>query len=337
MKKRGWMMAVSAAVALWGMAASGEVEVTNVSAKQRYPWNGLVDIECTVEGIGGEAEAEGLKFAVSAVEESGKVHRAKHVRAVRDGEETDDLAPQGNGAYRLVWDARADLGPVRMDNVTIRVAFDAHNGVQLWEGGPLWAETNLGAEAPEDYGLYFWWGDTVGYRREGSAWVASDGSSENFQFYNDPISQQTYGKNISTLQSEGWIVSKDGTYVLAPEHDAAQVQWGGGWRMPTYQELYDLCYNQCDWTWTTQNGVNGYIVRGRGDFADASIFLPAAGLGYGTSLDYAGSYGYYWSSVPLSGDSYFAYVLYFDSGYHYTDDRLRYRGQSVRPVQGSAE
>ena len=61
MKMRGWMMTVSAAVALWGMAASGEVEVTNVSAKQRYPWNGLVDIKCTVEGIGGEAEAGGRR------------------------------------------------------------------------------------------------------------------------------------------------------------------------------------------------------------------------------------------------------------------------------------
>jgi len=50
------------------------------------------------------------------------------------------------------------------------------------------------------------------------------------------------------LQSEGWVVNENGTYVLAPEHDAAQVQWGGGWRMPTYQELNDLCYNKCDWT-----------------------------------------------------------------------------------------
>ena len=338
MKKRGWMMAVSAAVALWGMAASGEVEVTNVSAKQRYPWNGLVDIECTVEGIGGEEAAEGLKFAVSAVEESGKVRHAKHVRAVRDGEESDDLAPQGNGAYRLVWDARADLGPVRMDNVTVRVTFDSHGGVQLWEGGPYWAETNLGAEAPEDYGYYFWWGDTVGYRRENNAWVASDGSSSNFQFYNDPISQQTYNKTEATLLSEGWIVSQDGTYVLAPEHDAAQVQWGGGWRMPTYQELYDLCYNQCDWTWTTTNGVNGYVVRGRGEFSEASIFVPAAGYGYGTSLYDAGSDGALWSSVPGSGYRYHSWYLGFYSGDHdmLTSDRYRGYGFSVRPVRGAA-
>ena len=32
-----------------------------------------------------------------------------------------------------------------------------HNGVQLWEDGPYWATTNIGAERPEDYGYYFWW------------------------------------------------------------------------------------------------------------------------------------------------------------------------------------
>ncbi len=50
-----------------------------------------------------------------------------------------------------------------------------HKKVQLWKGGPYWAETNIGAEKPEDYGLYFWWGDTIGYKRENDAWVASDG------------------------------------------------------------------------------------------------------------------------------------------------------------------
>ena len=66
--------------------------------------------------------------------------------------------------------------------------------------------------------------------------------------------------------------------------------------MPTKQEQLDLIA-QCDWKWTTLNGVDGYEVSGRGDYATASIFLPAAGLGDETSLDAAGS-GYYWSSVP---------------------------------------
>jgi hypothetical protein len=232
----------------------------------------------------------------------------------------------------------------------------SHGKVQLWEDGPYWAETNIGAENPEDYGYYFWWGDTVGYKREdGIGWVASDGSARNFEFTEE--NTPTWGKSIGKLKSEGWITKDE---VLAPKHDAAHVHWGGSWRMPTKQELEDL-NEKCDWTWTTKNGVNGYIVQGRGRYASASIFLPGAGSGYGTSLDSflhgygtsldsflagygletslddAGSYGGYWSSVPDS-DSYYdnrAWALFFSSsgsGTYYYSDRLD--GQSVRPVQG---
>ena len=212
----------------------------------------------------------------------------------------------------------------------VRIGDKVHDKVQLWEGGPYWATTNVGAEKPEDYGYYFWWGDTIGYKWENNAWVASDGSSSDFP--SESGNMPTYSKDVATLQSEGWVVSENGTYVLAPEHDAAQVQWGGGWRMPTYQELYDLCYNKCDWTWTTQNGVNGYVVRGRGDYASNSIFLPCAGYGRGTSLFNSGFYGHYLSSVPYS-DSYRVYVLAFGSVDHSACDLNRYLGRSVRPVQ----
>ncbi len=203
----------------------------------------------------------------------------------------------------------------------------AHGKVQLWEGGPYWAETNIGAEKPEDYGYYFWWGDTVGYKRDGNAWVASDGSSRNFEF--GEKNAPTYGKGIDELKREGWL-TKDG--VLAPKHDAAHVHWGGDWRMPTDQELKDL-EEKCDWEWTTKNGVHGYIVRGKGMYASASIFLPAADHGTGSSLYDAGSLGYYWSSVAGS-DNYYAWYLYFNSSYHSAIYNDRTDGQSVRPVQG---
>jgi len=121
--------------------------------------------------------------------------------------------------------------------------------------------------------------------------------------------------------------------VLSSEHDAAHVQWGGDWRMPTKRE-FDGLNNKCDWTRTTQNGVKGYVVRGRGDYASNSIFLPCAGLGYTTSLDYSGSDGFYWSSVPYSGNDYYSRKLRFDSFNHETDLNTRYYGVSVRPVQG---
>ena len=335
-----WIRTAAAGLALaagvWAQgagAAETTAGVTDVTAKQRYPWNGLVDITCKVKGT--EGETNELKFALSAVmPDSGVVRHVRHFWVVENGTNTTNHVVRANGDYRLLWDAAADLGPVRFTNMVVRVGFDAHNGVQLWEGGPLWAETNIGAEEPWEYGLYFWWGDTVGYKRENNVWVASDGSAQNFSF--DSGNTPTYNKSVSTLQSEGWVVSQDGTYVLAPEHDAAQVQWGGGWRMPTEQELQDLC-NKCDWTWTATNGVNGYVVRGRGGYADNSIFLPAAGYGLGTSLYLAGSYGYVWSCVPYSRSNGAGY-LSFDSGNHGMDYYIsRYYGFSVRPVRGFAD
>ena len=207
---------------------------------------------------------------------------------------------------------------------------DTHRKVQLWEDGPYWAETNIGAEEPWEYGFYFWWGDVVGHKYEGGAWVSSDGTMSNFSF--DSSNTPTYGKSISTLQNEGWITA-DG--ILAPEHDAAQVHWGGGWRMPTDQELSDLV-SKCDWTWITMNGVQGYVIRGKDDYASVSIFLPAAGLGFGDSFSNTASHGSYWSSVPKS-DAYNAWRVYFSSDYNYTSDCSRFRGQPVRAVQGNSE
>ena len=169
--------------------------------------------------------------------------------------------------------------------------FDGHDKVQLWENGPYWATTNIGAEKPEDYGYYFWWGDTVGYKRENDKWVASDGSNSNFSFEED--NAPTYSKDISTLQSEGWITA-DG--VLASEHDAAKKHWGGDWRMPTKQAIEDL-KSRCDWTWTKKNGCPGCLIRGRGEYSLEVIFLPSGGgYGNGILLRNIGSCGGYWSS-----------------------------------------
>ena len=229
--------------------------------------------------------------------------------------------------------AAESLGRVEAALDELRKAREEYGKVQLWAGGPYWAKTNVGADKPEDCGLYFWWGDTVGYcRRKGlvwNRWGASNGSSRNFSFV--PTNAPTYDKSLSALQREGWTTSAG---VLVPAHDAAHVQWGGSWRMPTEQELRDLTSN-CDWTWMTTNGVNGYVVQGRGDYASASIFLPAAGYGDGSSLCFAGSSGYYWSAVPNSGSNYVACSLYFGSGGHgVSSGYYRGGGQSIRPVQG---
>ena len=324
-------MPIGARIAMMGRASARKQAqdvptISNVKARQRYPWNGLVDITCLVSGID---ETSDVKFALSAVmPDSGSTNKISHVYVVQGGTNSTNLAVSTNGSYRLLWDANADLGQVRYTNMVVSVTLEnTHEKVQLWEGGPYWATTNLGAEKPEDYGYYFWWGDTVGYKRENDKWVASDGESSNFSF-----SDESTCKSIFALKSEGWITADN---ILAPEHDVVHVQWGGIWRMPTKDELTTLNDN-CDWTWTTVNGVNGYIVRGRGDCSLASIFLPCAGYGRGTSLYNAGSYGAYWSSVPYSDGS-GAWHLGFDSSNHGTYNGGRDYGQSVRPVQGFAE
>jgi hypothetical protein len=305
-----------------------EPTVTDVVAKQRYPWNGLVDITCKVTGISGTDQ---WKFSVDAVmPDSGNVRKISQFWVVKNGVNSTDKQVQANGTYKLLWDAQADLGAVAYDNMVMRVTVvDLHDKVQLWEGGSYWATTNIGAENPEDYGYYFWWGDTVGYKRENNAWVASDGSSSNFSFSDS--NTPTYNKSIASLKSEGWITSD---LVLAPEHDAAHVRWGGAWRMPTKQELSDL-NSKCSWNWTTQNGVQGWLVSGTGNYASNSIFLPCAGYGGGTLNGSAGSYGFYWSSVPDSDGYGHAWYLYFLSSRHNTSNYFSLvSGQSVRPVQG---
>ena len=313
--------------------------VRNVIAKQRYPWNGLVDVTCEVSGISGATN--NYEFSVAAIN-SGNIHDISQYWVVENGTNAIDYVIHTNGIYHLVWESRTIFDNQICSNMVIRVnLLEIHEKVQLWENGPYWATTNIGAEHPEEYGYYFWWGDTIGYKRENNAWVATDGTSSNIRFYDDVISKQTYDKDISALKREGWIVLTNGTDILAPEHDAARMQWGGKWRMPTESELSDLNSN-CDWEWTTQNDVVGYIVRGRDAFIGNSIFLPASGFGHGNSLFDAGEYGVYWSSVPADSDNYSSwYLIFYYFSWHSNDHHTFYShrscGNPVRPVQGFSE
>ena len=215
-------------------------------------------------------------------------------------------------------------------------------GVQLWENGPYWAECNVGATKPEEYGYYFWWGDTVGYKRSGGTfkdyhysgvtWV----SSKDEQMSNSPFtatSCPTWEKDNEPLLSAGYINS---TSNLAPAHDAATAHLGSPWRMPTSAEIEALT-NNCTTTWTTRNGVYGRLVAGKGNFANKSIFLPATGYGFGSILSNPGSGGHYWCSSPFSENSLFAWRFFFSSKNFYRKPKYRYYGQSVRPVRDFAK
>ena len=308
-------------------------EITDVVAKQRYPWNGLVDITCKVTGINGTTNK--LEFAVAAVmPDSGAVRKVLHFWTMQGGTKSTDREVHTNGNYHLLWDAQADLGQVCFDNMVVRVTtVKGHGKVQLWEGGPYWAETNIGADEPWEYGYYFWWGDTVGYTNTGSVWISvKDGTS--ISFSSSGTAASTYDKSDSELQSAGYI---DSTGNLVAAHDAATAHLGAPWRMPTSAEMSALISN-CTTTWITTNGVSGLLVTGEGAYMDRSIFLPSAGYGgYGSYLDGAGSIGLYWSATPYSAISDRAWCLYFYSGNFRRDYNYRCGGRSVRPVRGFAQ
>ncbi len=328
MKKKLIMM-LAAIVGLTGFAE----DVTNVRGIQQENSH-LVDIYYDIEA------PEGGLYSV-AVQLEGRTNEVS--AATFTGDVGEGVAPGRN--RHIVWNAGADWpnkkGDVRAVVTATKVDVEdtqdtGFKTVQLWEGGPFWADRNIGADKPEDFGLYFWWGDTIGHSPTSYTslgWTFSFG----FSRYNSEV--YTWGEKIGDLQSAGWL-TKD--RVLTPEHDAAHVLWGG-WRMPTYQELSDLS-SKCDWTYAAENGVKGYIVRGKGGYASKSIFLPAAGYGEGTSLKYDNMEGYYWSSVPYVAGSYlsstfsYAYGLVFNSSSHGTSYQLdRDFGRSIRPVKGSDE
>lgn len=158
-----------------------------------------------------------------------------------------------------------------------------------------WATCNVGATKPEEYGDYFAWGETK-------------------PMSNNRSSTYSYKSNPTTLPLS---------------NDAARVNWGTPWRMPTRAEQDEL-REKCTWTWTTKNGVKGYKVTSKknGNF----IFLPAAGYRGGSSLYYVGSLGIYWSSSLSAYNSSDAYYLSFSSSYVDWSYSYRYSGRSVRPV-----
>ena len=191
--------------------------------------------------------------------------------------------------------------------------YDPYNGYEYVDlglpSGLKWATCNVGAETPEEYGNYYAWGETQ--------------PAPGFNYIESNCA--TYGLFISDLQSQGII---DGNNNLTPSYDAATANWGGSWRMPTKAELQELIDN-CTWTWTAQNGVNGFRVTGPNG---SCIFLPAAGYHYESLLNLAGDLGHYWSSTTYESNIYSAWCLYFDSGNHYVSNRSRYYGLSVRSV-----
>ncbi len=160
--------------------------------------------------------------------------------------------------------------------------------------GTLWADRNLGADAPEKAGVYFRFAETTPFTEDSPKYVYDE--------------------------IDGNIAGTD--------RDAATVNLGKNYRMPTFDQMKELL-DECKWEWTIQNGINGRKVTGPNG---NNIFLPASGDRNSSSgtLDGVGSYGGYWSASPNSDK--FGRGLYFDSDYWDWDYGYRPFGFPVRAV-----
>ena len=220
--------------------------------------------------------------------------------------------------------------------------YDPSNGHEFVDLGlsVKWATCNVGADNPWDYGNYFAWGETA--PKSDYSWATykwCNGSSHTLTKYN---TNEIFG-----------IV--DNKLTLEPADDAAVVNWGGKWRMPTYNDYAKLRAN-CYWEWTTNyngRGVSGYIVyKAKADadkgvikntennattsatysLSDNHIFLPAAGSIIGTDSYDVGSQGFYWLAMTSEDNWDDATCINYRSGYVDHVDGYRRSGGSVRPV-----
>lgn len=172
--------------------------------------------------------------------------------------------------------------------------------------GTLWAQCNLGASQPHEFGNYYAWGETKPKEKYDKA---------SYSLYNSSTDTYTdIGKNIS------------GT-----EYDAAYVTLGGTWHMPTYAEFTEL-KDECEWKYTVMNGVNGYRVTGPNG---NSIFIPCADIKEDESAYPAppsDTDGFYWSSMRMNDARYTLSLHFNENGAFWPHGYLNFMGFSIRPV-----
>lgn len=195
---------------------------------------------------------------------------------------------------------------------------DGHDYIDLGlPSGTKWANYNLGAENTEDAGDYYAWGEIE--TKSAYTW-------ENYVYGN--VSALTKYCQHQEYGLEGYVDNKS---QLDAEDDAAYINWGGKWRMPTLEEQKELVEN-CTWTWTSQKGVMGYLVTS--NINGNSIFLPASGYCDDVYLDEVDVKGHYWTSTLRSSGGYSdcAYYLLLSSEKQDWNSYDRHYGRTIRAV-----
>ena len=192
--------------------------------------------------------------------------------------------------------------------------FPQHEYVDLGlPSGTLWATMNIGASSPEEYGDYFAWGEIE--PKEDYTW-------ESYKLCDGTM------RSLTKYCLDSYYGLLDHKYELEPADDAAYMNWGPSWRMPTREQLFELC-QYCTWQTTSINGINGHLVTGPNG---NTLFLPKTGYYDGSTLQFAGNFSFYWSSMLKGITSSGACCTYSMSANY---SRNRCNGLSVRAVRAS--
>lgn len=205
--------------------------------------------------------------------------------------------------------------------------FNGHDYVDLGlPSGTLWATKNVGANNITDSGLYFSWGGTTGYT------AAQVGTDKNFTWADYELGDGGSSKSNMTKYN-----SIDCLTTLEAVDDAATVNMGGEWHMPSkeqIQELLNTSYCTNNWVIDYQSsGVNGILFTSVAD-SSKTLFIPAAGLCYDSSLNNKGYNSYLWSQSINENNVVSSYCLEGSVSVRRLDYYSRYEGYSVRGVIG---
>lgn len=292
-----------------------------------------------------DEEIERAKSAESALDQK----LGEEIERAKEAEQT--LTEGLNNANESIQDIRDTYLPLAGGTMTGGITFesepDTNEYVDLGlPSGLLWAKYNIGANSEEESGLYFQWGDTQGYTAEQVGdgeglkefnWAdykwSVDGSSSNFSKYN----------------------ASDSKTVLDPEDDAAHVNMGSNWRMPTFEEYKELCLNTdiylvptegeeiqgtaqeqsgsviINWASQAEGTLKGVKFYKKGD-KQTYMFVPASGGASEGSMQDVGQYGGLWSSSLYSSGVQIAWGFDFPANLGGVDSVVRYYGLPVRGV-----
>ncbi|MGN1029630.1 MAG: hypothetical protein ACI4P7_06015 [Bacilli bacterium] len=164
--------------------------------------------------------------------------------------------------------------------------------------GTMWATCNVGASKPEDEGLLFQFGRVDGYRYE----------DKNDQFRKHDQNKQDTGNKFIPLTPSGKVYKTNEILDLAD--DAAHVNMGGKWRMPTYEQLKEL-YDNTTHRVETINGLQCMLFTS--NINNNQLFVPFVGYWYDGNFYSPVSVSCIWSSQVHASYINGAYKLYCDS------------------------